>query len=281
MRFLSPMTDFMFREFFLNNENIDIIREFVNTILKHNQASLITKISIDEKFMDFPEKPIGTGPLLVLNCSDDQGNQSIIKIQTVQDEYSLNKIIDIPLASDHDHEKDLIPVIFIALLEFNFFDEMVSNEVVSYHLMREPQRYPEIPLASSFYFIQLEKFNKSLEELETSLDKWIFFLKQIDSLRKIPEIFKNDPVFFKAISFLEEGNWSREELYAYDRGLDYLRDYNSTIETAADNGFEEGRQQVYLAKKLLVDGIEVTKIVEHVGLSIDIVEELKNRIENE
>jgi hypothetical protein len=41
-------------------------------------------------------------------------------------------------------------------------------------------------------YIELEKFNKTEEELKTNFDKWLFALTQLSKLDDIPEKLRNE-----------------------------------------------------------------------------------------
>lgn len=54
----------------------------------------------------------------------------------------------------------------------------------------------------NFVFIELPKFSKEEKELETHFDKWLYFLKHLDSFKTIPEIL-NEDIFIEAFKTAE------------------------------------------------------------------------------
>ncbi|MEG4209862.1 PD-(D/E)XK nuclease family transposase [Microcoleus sp. S13_B4] len=72
--------------------------------------------------------------------------------------------------------------------KFNKLLFLNGREVISHFVFKEKKRLfdyvdPEIELI----FIELPKFNKQLDELETLTDKWVYFMKNAPSLEVIPQ----------------------------------------------------------------------------------------------
>ncbi len=59
-------------------------------------------------------------------------------------------------------------------------------------------------------FVELPKFHKSLEELETITDKWIYFLKEAPSLDIIPDKMGEVAEINRALSIANSANLSRQ-----------------------------------------------------------------------
>ncbi len=74
----------------------------------------------------------------------------------------------------------------------------------------------------TFIFAELPKFKKDIDELETHLEKWFYFLKNLDDFDEIPEIFKEE-VFIEALEKAEKAKMSIEESERYERNLKYFR----------------------------------------------------------
>lgn len=59
-------------------------------------------------------------------------------------------------------------------------------------------------------FVELPKFHKNLAELETLIDKWIYFLKENSRLETIPEILGEVPEIERALNIANQANFSLE-----------------------------------------------------------------------
>jgi PD-(D/E)XK nuclease family transposase len=65
-------------------------------------------------------------------------------------------------------------------------------------------------------------FLKKENELETRLDKWLYFIRYLEDFQNIPEIFEDD-VFVQAFEKAEIAKYSEEERYDYERSLKTYR----------------------------------------------------------
>jgi hypothetical protein len=78
-------------------------------------------------------------------------------------------------------------------------------------------------------------FNKSEDELETHFDKWIYFLKKLESFDEIPTILK-EPIFEKAFKTAEVANMTSDQKFEYEQSrLNYL-EIREVINTAEMDG---------------------------------------------
>ena len=70
-----------------------------------------------------------------------------------------------------------------------------------------------------YYFIELTKFNKTKDELNNVLDKWIYFLKKAGDLENIPESLNEKP-FLQAFEKAQIINMDEDEYdYKTQKGL--------------------------------------------------------------
>ncbi|MDQ7089503.1 MAG: PD-(D/E)XK nuclease family transposase [Methylococcales bacterium] len=67
-----------------------------------------------------------------------------------------------------------------------------------------------------FKFLQMPLFNKQENELETHFDKWIYFLKHLETFDHIPSIL-NEPIFKKGFEIAEISHLKPEQYEAYQK----------------------------------------------------------------
>ncbi|WP_287255956.1 DUF4351 domain-containing protein, partial [Moorena sp. SIO4E2] len=91
----------------------------------------------------------------------------------------------------------------------------------------------------SHRYIELPKFTKSLNQLETHFDKWLFVLKNLSELQNRPQPFQ-ESVFNQLFDVAEIANFSRTEQDNYQNSLKYYRDMNNIVETSRQEGLQEG-----------------------------------------
>jgi hypothetical protein len=75
--------------------------------------------------------------------------------------------------------------------------------------------------------------------LATRLDKWLYFIKNLEDFQNIPELFK-DEVFTHAFQVAELAKMDREDWERYEYSLKVFRDNKATYDYAVETAHEEG-----------------------------------------
>jgi hypothetical protein len=85
----------------------------------------------------------------------------------------------------------------------------------------------------------LVNFAKSEAELETDLDRWLYVLKNLSKMDKIP-LYLRKPIFEKLFNIAEYSNLNKEEKAMYDVELKRKWDRANILAYAREQGKEEG-----------------------------------------
>jgi predicted transposase/invertase (TIGR01784 family) len=111
------------------------------------------------------------------------------------------------------------------------------------------------------------KYNKQENQLETHFDKWLYFLKNLESFDKIPDILKEE-IFEEAFKVAEIANFTQEEILEYEESLKIYRDNINVIETAKEEGREQGA--ILARKEDIIDNLkDIDTISEDIVAIID------------
>jgi len=90
-----------------------------------------------------------------------------------------------------------------------------------------------------FIFIELPAFTKKESECETDFERWIYVLKNMEKLNRLP--FKaRKAVFEKLEKIVDIASLTKEEREKYDESIKVYRDHLATIAYAREEGMEEG-----------------------------------------
>jgi predicted transposase/invertase (TIGR01784 family) len=119
-----------------------------------------------------------------------------------------------------------------------------------------------------FNFIELKKFNKQEEELDSIIEKWIYFIKNAENLTIIPKSAAEIPELKEAYTLAAMNAWTEEELEIYE----YWQ-----IRDAADMyGMEEqfGKGKIEVARNLKLAGVAVDLIIQATCLSKEEIEKI-------
>ena len=126
---------------------------------------------------------------------------------------------------------------------------------------------------SLFIYVEIAKFNKTLEELETLYDKWLYALKNLYKLTQRPKELC-DKVFDRLFEEAEIAKFTPQEIREYEASKMAYRDIKNSIDTAKREGKEEANKETAL--RLLTMGLPAEQVAEATQLPLEIIENLKN-----
>ena len=137
-----------------------------------------------------------------------------------------------------------------------------------------------------FIYVEIAKFNKSLDELETLYDKWLYALKNLYKLTQRPKALC-DKVFDRLFEEAEIARFTPQEQREYEASKMAYRDIKNSIDTAKREGKEEGlaegmekglaegmergmtQRSLEIARKMLANGMDTATVMEITGLSAE------------
>ncbi len=125
---------------------------------------------------------------------------------------------------------ELKPVYLVAVLNFAFEETKTDSQLLhTVPLKRDDGSvfYEKL----KFIYLELPKFTKSLSQLRTNFDKWLYLFKHLGLLEAKPEEFRSR-VFAKLFEAAEIARYTHEEQKAYLSSLKYYWDLNDVINTA-------------------------------------------------
>ena len=94
----------------------------------------------------------------------------------------------------------------------------------------------------NFAFVELPKFNKPLDELETTLDKALYALKNIKNMTQMPKQYVNT-VFELLFSTAKLAKLSKEEQKMIDEAQKAKWDNYAIHKAAIDSGLQQGMEK--------------------------------------
>ena len=127
-------------------------------------------------------------------------------------------------------------------------------------------------------FLQLPYFKKKETECESDFERWIYVLKHMEALNKLPWAAKS-PIFKKVSEISDISALSREERMKYDHAIKVYRDnlcvYEDAIESGLKEGFKKGMEKgarekaLSIAKEMKKYNTDISFIVKITGLTIE------------
>ena len=119
-------------------------------------------------------------------------------------------------------------------------------------------------------YLQLPLFKKEADECENQVERWIYLLKNMETLNRLPWAAQS-AVFKKLESIADVGAMTRAERLQYDEALKKYRDTISVFEGVRMEGREEGLKEgaISNARKMKAYGLTLEMISDITGLTID------------
>jgi len=120
----------------------------------------------------------------------------------------------------------------------------------------------------TFIYLEMPKFNKTVDELETRFDKWLYVIRNLNRLEKVPDKLR-ERVFEKLFETAEIARFTPDQVRSYEDSLKYYRDLKNSLDTAREEGLLEGIEKgiEQVARNMLNKGIAIEIIAETTGLT--------------
>ena len=167
----------------------------------------------------------------------------------------------------------LNPVIALTITNFEMFPG--RSQIISHYELQERDDHSLYSDDLQLVFVELPKFKKSLDQLETITDQWLYFLREADSLETVPELLQRSPPLQQALEIAETSNLSPEEYDLLQRQSFFVFDQQNAIAKAQQETRQETTLEVKreLARSLL-DVLDVGTIAKKTGLTIEEINQL-------
>jgi len=276
MRFINPKTDFAFKKIFGSSESKDILISFLNAMV-YNSEPMIQDLEIIDPYL----APKVTGlkdTYLDVKAQLNTGEIVIIEMQVINVEaftkrvlYNAAKTYSLQLDVGQGY-RFLKPVIALTITDFIQFEN--TDSWISYFIFKEKTQnfnYSENEL--ELVFVELPKFQKSLEQLETLTDKWIYFMQSARILETVPETLETVPQIQRAFQIANQTNLTREELDEVEKVELFLQDQRNAISFAESQARQE--KAIEIARQLL-NILDDQTISRTTGLSLAEIQKLKS-----
>jgi predicted transposase/invertase (TIGR01784 family) len=243
-RFVNPFTDFGFKKLFGEEANKDLLMDFLNSLLPQKHQIKELRFKKNERL---GATGIDRKAIFDIFCESFEGEQFIVELQKAKQNYFIDRSIyyaSFPIqqqAPRGEWDYHLKPVYCVGILDFKF-DESSKNEHKYMHrVMLTEQETQEVFFEKlCFIYLEMPKFQKDIATLKDRKDQWLYFIKNLNDLQNIPQLFSKDIAFQKAFNEAEIAKFNRKEQNQYEKSLKYYRDLKNVTDTAFFEGKEEG-----------------------------------------
>ncbi len=266
-KYINPFTDFGFKKIFGEEANKDLLIDFLNELL--SDKGKITSITY-LKSERLGATDLDRKAIFDLYCENEKGEKFIVEMQRAKQDYFKDRSLyyaTFPIqeqAKKGDWNYQLNGVFSIAITDF-IIDEDKENKAKLLHDVRliEKETQKEFYDKLRFIYVEIKKFDKSLEEIETHFEKWLYVLKNLVKIEEIPSKLQ-EKVFKKLFQVAEIARFDAGQLQSYrDSEKNYL-DFTASLKTSFREGKEE--REIEIAKNMIQKGFDNETITELTGL---------------
>ena len=257
-RFINPFTDVGFKIIFGQEFSKPRLLDFLNTLLEGERV--ITNLT----FLDKEQEAMFDGdrsPIYDILCETDSKEKIIVEMQNREHPnfkermlYYASEAIVRQGERGTAWNYDIKAVYMVAFTNFVLtgYSDRLRIDVGLTDLQRGGLFSDKLRLI----YLQMPCFTKEMEECENHFERWIYILKNMEILERMPWAAQN-AVFRRLAEVAEVSALSKEERIKYDRALKRYRDTYNAMTGAEQKGLAEG-----LAKGLAkgrAEGIEEAK----------------------
>ena len=304
-RYISLLTDFGFKRIFGTAPNKELLICFLNSLFDGKQVIKDVKYLNNEHLGDVY---VARKAIFDVYCEGENGEKFIVEMQNAYQEFFKDRSLfyfTFPIREQavkgSDWDFQLNHVYTVALLNFDMKDEAFDADAMCHYVkLCDTTTHKIFYEKLDFIFVEISKFQKSEDELETFYDKWLYVLKNLSVLTNRPKALR-DKVFDRLFEEAEIARFTPRELREYEDSCKAYRDLKNSLDTALRQGhakgleeglakgreeglaeghaqgLEEGLAQGYAAlyetaKKLKERGESSMVIQELTGLPLDVIE---------
>ena len=306
-RYINPFTDWGFKRLFGQEFSKDLLINFLNDLFEGEFQIKDVTFKDKEQLGDTNDL---RGCIFDIYCVTDDGKHFIVEMQNRWVPFFVNRSIYyaskafVAQRKRFDEAGERTPVLYqfvpvYVVCIMNFMPR--EHEVTKFRTdvaLREKSSDTIFSDKLRFIYLSLPFFDKSEEECETGFEKWIYVLKYMEVLERLPFTAQKKKIFDHLAKLADVRCLSSEEQEKYDESIKAVDDYYSGLygsyvegeEKGIAKGRAEGRAEgrvegraegelsksLTIARNLLAMGMTLPQIVKATGLN---EEQLKQLLE--
>lgn len=273
-KYINPFTDYGFKRLFGEEPNKDLLLDFLNELLHAEQGKImhLTYLKSDRLGSSDEDRKA----IFDLYCENEKGDKFIVELQKTKQKFFKDRTVyysSFPIRESarrgSDWNFELNAVYTVAILDFVFDEDKDQEDKYLYNV-----KLSDIETNKVFYdkltfiYLEMPKFNKTIDQLETRFEKWLYIIKNLNKLDRIPEKLK-EGIFLRLFEVAEIAKFTPAQVRNYEDSLKAYRDFKNSIDTAREEGEIKGKIEgkTEVASNLLKKGFSLDDIAEITGLT--------------
>ena len=245
-KFINPYTDFGFKKLFGTPLNKELLISFLNSLFdKKEEVRDLTYLNGENLGNGYGDRRA----IFDVYCENEQGETFIVEMQKAEQQFFKDRSVFYSTFPIQNQGKKGVwdfrrkGVYTVGILDFVFPDneypkDSLRHEVKLVDVDDKHVFYDKL----TFLYLEMPKFTKKEEELETMYDKWLYVLHNLSRLMERPAALQ-EYVFKRLFDQAEIAKYSPEERQDYEDSLRVYRDMKNVLDTAELKGLKKGIEQ--------------------------------------
>ena len=243
-KYINPFTDFGFKRIFGQELSKPLLLDFLNSLFE-GEKHIVNLTFLDKEQPALFEEDRSL--IYDIYCETDDGEKIIVEMQNKSQPFFKNRsIYYVSESIARQGERGsawnyaIDSVYLVAFLNFSPLDfkKQFRTDVV----LAEKGTAEQFSDKLRMIFLQLPLFTKEADECENQVERWIYLLKNMETLNRLPWAAQS-AVFQKLESIADVSGMTRAERLQYDEALKKYRDTISVFEGVRLEGLAEGRME--------------------------------------
>ncbi|MDR1417357.1 MAG: Rpn family recombination-promoting nuclease/putative transposase [Prevotellaceae bacterium] len=251
--YMNPLTDFGFKKLF---SDVEVLPPFLNATIWPDSPIVKVELRPTEQLGDWESERRAVVDLL---CTNERGEFFLVEMQYAPQKHFAERLLfyssflvrnQAPKGKKWNYE--LKAVYVLSLLNFRLdIAGLDEQQVISRVCLMEERVHVKFSDKLRFITIELPKFQKKANELETNIDHWLYYLKNMNRLKEAPATAKESSVFQRLFDVAQINKLTPKEMEAYHKSvleyddiveaLDYERERYQAI--GEKQGEKRGKKQ--------------------------------------
>ena len=223
-KYIDLTTDFAYKRIFGTEANKDLLITFINDLFQGRK--IIKDLSFNKN--EHVGNTVDNGTVIFdLLCTAENGEQFLVEVQRSRHQFLKRRMLyygsklisdQAPAGNRAGWNYQVNEVFVIVLMDDCHLPN--SNSKAYYHEialcnLKDKRLFDD---TLGFLYIELINFTKKEEELSSDLDHWLYILKHISSMDRMPT-FLHKNILKKLFNLAEYSNLNKEDQAMYDVSL--------------------------------------------------------------
>jgi predicted transposase/invertase (TIGR01784 family) len=239
--YMNILTDFGFKKVFSDKQ---LLIHFLNDILPDAQVADIQYSPTE--LAEWEERKA----VVDLLCTNQKGEYILVEVQRAKQDFFADRALFYASclvrkqAPVGEWNYELKAVYVVSILDFELSENLHADgkQIFQHVSLIDERTHKRFSDKLRLVFIQLTNFDKPYEQLETNVDRWLFFLKNLGRLESRPADIRGQ-IFERLFRIAQINKLTIEDMEKYKKSITEYNDVKNCMAYAKKEGMQIGRSE--------------------------------------